>query len=144
MSEKTSYRKISWSLGKAEILAIWILYRFEFWKAHRQYCCRDACQIAERSYNSKYESRGFEASQDLAIIRHLGYCRRAQVRALCLKSSKQLLKPRHFLKTTNHVSKTRNKCAIKRHSIMLYDLSNAPIMFICGAQIWSSHCLKMP
>ena len=33
-------------------------YRFEIWQAHRQYCCRSACQVSERSDNSKYKSRG--------------------------------------------------------------------------------------
>ena len=27
-------------------------YRFEIWQAHRQHCCRSACQITERSDNS--------------------------------------------------------------------------------------------
>ena len=35
-------------------------YRFAIWQAHRQHCCRSACQISERSDNSKYKSRGFE------------------------------------------------------------------------------------
>ena len=30
-------------------------YRFEIWQAHRQHCCRSACQISERSDNSKYK-----------------------------------------------------------------------------------------
>ena len=33
-------------------------YRFEIWQAHRQHCCRSACQISERSDNSKFKSRG--------------------------------------------------------------------------------------
>ena len=35
-------------------------HRFEIWQAHRQQCCRSACQISERSGNSKCKSRGFE------------------------------------------------------------------------------------
>ena len=35
-------------------------YRFDIWQAHRQQCCRSACQISERSRNSKCKSRGFE------------------------------------------------------------------------------------
>ena len=42
-------------------------HRFEIWQAHRQQCCRSACQISERSDNSKYLSRAFETSRDLAI-----------------------------------------------------------------------------
>ena len=40
-------------------------YRFEIWQAHRQHCCRSACQISERSDNSKYKSSGFETLRDL-------------------------------------------------------------------------------
>ena len=35
-------------------------HRFEIWQALRQPCCRGACQISERSDNSKYKSRGFD------------------------------------------------------------------------------------
>ena len=43
------------------------------------YCkiCRYACQILERSDNSKYKSRGFETSRDLTIRRLIGYWHRA-------------------------------------------------------------------
>ena len=48
-------------------------YRFEMWQAHRQHCCRSACQISERSDNSNYKSRGFETSRDLTERRIFGY-----------------------------------------------------------------------
>ena len=48
-------------------------YRFEIWQAHRQHGCRSACQISERSDNSKYKSRGFETLRDLTKRRLLGY-----------------------------------------------------------------------
>ena len=48
-------------------------YRFEIWQAHRQHCCRSACQISERSDNSKYKSRDFETLRDLTEIRLFGY-----------------------------------------------------------------------
>ena len=48
-------------------------YRFEIWQTHRQQCCRSACQISERSDNSKCKSRGFETSRDLTIRRPFGY-----------------------------------------------------------------------
>ena len=48
-------------------------YRFEIWQAHRQHCCRSACQISERSDNSKYKSRGFETLRDLTERRLFGY-----------------------------------------------------------------------
>ena len=52
-------------------------YRFEIWQAHRQQCCRCACQISEPSKNSKYKSRGFETLRDLTIRRLIGYWNRA-------------------------------------------------------------------
>ena len=55
------------------------LYRFEIWQAHRQQCCRSACQILERSENSKYKSRGFETLRDLTERRLFGYWDGAQV-----------------------------------------------------------------
>ena len=48
-------------------------YRFEIWQAHRQHCCRSACQISERSDNSKYKSRGFETLRYLTERRLFGY-----------------------------------------------------------------------
>ena len=48
-------------------------YRFEIWQAHRQHCCRSACQISERSDNSKYKSRGFETLRDLTERRLFVY-----------------------------------------------------------------------
>ena len=48
-------------------------HRFEIWQAHRQQCCRSACQISERSDNSKYRSRGFEILRDLTKRRLFGY-----------------------------------------------------------------------
>ena len=48
-------------------------YRFEIWQAHRQQCCQSACQIAERSDNSKFKSRGFETLRDLTERRLFGY-----------------------------------------------------------------------
>ena len=54
-------------------------YRFEICQAHRQHCCRSACQISERSDNSKYKSRGFETLRDLTERRLFGYWDGAQV-----------------------------------------------------------------
>ena len=54
------------------------MYHFEIWQSHRQHCCRCACQISERSDNSKYKSRGFETSQGLTKRRFIGYWNRAQ------------------------------------------------------------------
>ena len=53
-------------------------YRFKTWQAHRQRCCRSACQISERSDNSKYKSRGFETLRDLTERRLFGYWDGAQ------------------------------------------------------------------
>ena len=52
-------------------------YCFEIWQAHRQHCCQSACQISERSDNSKYKSRGFETWRDLTERRLFGYWDRA-------------------------------------------------------------------
>ena len=54
-------------------------YRFEILQAHGQQCYRGACQISERSDDSKHKSRGFETSRDLSIRRLIGYWNRAQV-----------------------------------------------------------------
>ena len=72
ISEKTSFRKISWSL-EATRLVLKLSYRFEIWQAHRQHCCRSACQISEQSDNSKYKSRDFETLRDLTERPLFGY-----------------------------------------------------------------------
>ena len=48
-------------------------YCFEIWQAHWQHCCQSACQISERSDNSKYKSRGFETLRDHKERRLFGY-----------------------------------------------------------------------
>ena len=53
-------------------------YRSEIWQAHRQQCCRSACQISERSDNSKYKSRGFETLRDITKRRLFRYWDGAQ------------------------------------------------------------------
>ena len=58
-------------------------YRFEIWQAHRQHCCRSACQMSERSDNSKCKSRGFETLRELTERRLFGYWDRAQTVSLC-------------------------------------------------------------
>ena len=50
-----------------------LAYRFKIWQAHRQHCCRSACQISERSDNSKYKSRGFDTLRDLTERRLFAY-----------------------------------------------------------------------
>ena len=62
-------------------------YRFEIWQAHRQRCYRSACQIADRSDNSKYKSRGFETLRDLTERRLFGYWDGAQATGRIVKSS---------------------------------------------------------
>ena len=54
-------------------------YRFEIWQAHRHHCCRSACQISERSDNSKYKSCGFETLRHLTERRLFGYRDGAQL-----------------------------------------------------------------
>ena len=60
-------------VSKPRDLYFKLSYRFEIWQAHRQHCCRSACQISERSDFSKYKSRGFETSRDLTIRLIFGY-----------------------------------------------------------------------
>ena len=62
-------------------------YRFAIWQAHRQHCCRSACQISERSDNSKYKSRGFETLRDLTERRLFGYWDGAQYSSLHIPST---------------------------------------------------------
>ena len=55
---------------------VWLFkfsHLFEIWQAHRQYYCRCAGQISERSQNSKYKSCCFEALWDRRIRRLIGY-----------------------------------------------------------------------
>ena len=73
--EKTSFRKIS----KSRDWYFKLLHHFEIWQAHRQPCCRSACQISERSDNFKYKSRGFETLRDLTERRLFGYWDVAQL-----------------------------------------------------------------
>ena len=50
------YRKVLKALD-------WLLkcsYCFDIWQAIRQQCCWGACQISQRSDNSKYKSCGFK------------------------------------------------------------------------------------
>ena len=62
-------------------------YRFAIWQAHRQHCCRSACQISKRSDNSKYKSRGFETLRDLTERRLFGYWDGTQVLPQCAATS---------------------------------------------------------
>ena len=47
--------------------------RSEIWQALRQHGCRCACEISKRYDNLKYQSRGFETSQDLTKRSLFGY-----------------------------------------------------------------------
>ena len=65
----------------------WVLkcsYRLEIWQAHRQQCCRCACQISERSHNSEYKSRDFETLRDLTITRLIMYWNGAQLDSIII------------------------------------------------------------
>ena len=72
-SQYPKRRLIVFEVSKPRDWYFQLSYRFEIWQAHRQQCCRSACQISERSDNSKYKSRGFETSRDLTIRRHFWY-----------------------------------------------------------------------
>ena len=80
----SQYSKIRLSVRSRKVskprdLYFKLSYRFEIWQAHRQHCCRSACQFSERSDNSKYKSRGFETLRDLTERRIFGYWDGAQV-----------------------------------------------------------------
>ena len=71
-------RKVS----KARDQVLKCSYRFQIWRAHQQQCCRCACQMLERSDNSKYKFRDFETLRDYMIRRPIGYWNRARVTAI--------------------------------------------------------------
>ena len=54
-------------------------YRFAIWQAYWQQCHRAACQISERSDNSKSKYRGFATLRYLMIRRLFEYWNRAEV-----------------------------------------------------------------
>ena len=53
--------------------------RSEIWLAHRQHCCRCACQISDRCDNSNYQSRDSETSRYLTIRRFVVYWNEAPI-----------------------------------------------------------------
>ena len=72
ISDKTSYRKISWNLETARLI-VWIiasLWDFTGPSAAVLHRCLS-------NYIIIYQSRGFETSQDLTIRRLIGYWNRA-------------------------------------------------------------------
>ena len=73
--QATISRLIARSRGVSKPRDWWfeLSHRYEICQAPRQQCCRDACQILERSNNSKYQCRGFETSRDLTIRRLIRY-----------------------------------------------------------------------
>ena len=71
ISDKTSYRNISWS-HEAARLVIKLPHLFEIRQARRQYCCRSACQISRQSYDFKYKSGGFETLRACQISKWCG------------------------------------------------------------------------
>ena len=74
--------------------------RSEIWQALRQQCCRCACQISKRYDNLKYQSRGFETSQDLTKRRLFGYWDGAQVAGMLLNCLTRHIISRHGWMTT--------------------------------------------
>ena len=62
-----------------EVSKPWDLYlsqlsdRFNIWQAHRQQCCRCACQISRPRDTLNYRSPDFETARDLTIRRLIGY-----------------------------------------------------------------------
>ena len=58
-------RKIS----KPRDLYLELIDRSKIWQAHRQHCCRCACQFSKQCNYLNYQSRSFEASRDLTIYK---------------------------------------------------------------------------
>ena len=55
-------------VSKPRDLYLELYDRSEIWHAHRQQCCRCACQILRRCDDLNYQSLGFEISQDHVCI----------------------------------------------------------------------------
>ena len=66
-------------VSKFRDLSLELLDRSEIWQAHRQHCCRCACQISKRCDNFNNQSRGFETSRDPTFVRLIGYQNRTLV-----------------------------------------------------------------
>ena len=64
---------------KLQDLCLELSDRSEIWQAHRQQCCRGACQISKRCNKSNYQSCGSKVSRDLTIRCLIGYGNGAQV-----------------------------------------------------------------
>ena len=75
ISEKTSYRMISWSLEVARFVfrIVRSLWNLTGTSAAVLPMCRCACQISKRYDNLKDQSRGFETLRDLTKRRLFGY-----------------------------------------------------------------------
>ena len=79
----SQYPKRRLFIRSRKVSKLWDLFlevsdRSEIWQAHRQQCCRCACQISKRYDNLKCQSRDFETSRDLTIRRLFGYWDGAQ------------------------------------------------------------------
>ena len=96
-------------------------YRFEIWQAHRQHCCRSACQISERSDNFKYKSRGFETLRDLTERRLFGYWDGALVAPQAVNSGGIHRSPGGF--PSKRVSNAENISISWRHHVEEYQPS---------------------
>ena len=62
-------RRTSREVSKPRDWMLLLFYHSEIWQASRQRCCRGARQILEQLEKCKHESRGLEASRDLAVRR---------------------------------------------------------------------------
>ena len=105
-------------------------YRFEIWQAHRQHCCRSACQISEWSDNSKYKSRDFKTLQDLTERRLFRYWDGAMV--LC----------------EGNPPVTRSLTAIMVDKLLhlphiSYEELSKPMMTSCHFDLWEQNAMKL-
>ena len=68
--DSVSHRCLIGGSRKVSKARDWVLkysHCFEIWRATRQQCCREACQISEQLWNSNHRSRALETWRDLTI-----------------------------------------------------------------------------
>ena len=122
-------------------------YRFEIWQAHRQHCCRSACQISERSDNSKYKSRGFETLRDLTKRRLFGYWDGAQIAVVRqgpgnglwpvdTKTEPMLTRKWGYVAFTENVSGQVFVVARSRKSLATLTLGSSKIKLLTISRLW--------
>ena len=116
-------------------------HRFAIWQAHRQQCCRSACQISERSGNSKYKSRGFETWRDLTERRLFGYWDGALIALERISFGLHVLKKvtrrsacEHNIDTQIFVRVSENNLFLLAGAHHCHDLSSCWFDWVCDVE----------